>query len=92
MFRNVNHDQIFTHWVGGREILTFDPRFPSDSRGGEDPDRHLAEICVLGLVTENGEDGPDAGVHRALARAAHLTGMHVTEHPRDGAVHGVLDH
>ncbi|MGW4666504.1 DUF6461 domain-containing protein [Streptosporangium sandarakinum] len=92
VFRNVNHDQMFTHWAGGREILNFNPQFPADSRGGEDPDRHLAEMRALGLVTENGEDGPDAGVHRALALAARLTGMPVTALPSDGVAHGVLDH
>ncbi|MCT9933452.1 DUF6461 domain-containing protein [Planotetraspora sp. A-T 1434] len=93
VFRNVNHDQTFTHWVDGVEILGFDPQFPSFSRGGSEPDGFLPEMRELGLLTEEDKDAPDTGVHRALVLASRLTGLNVDDFAdTDSAVRGVLEH
>ncbi|GII84015.1 hypothetical protein Ssi03_20050 [Sphaerisporangium siamense] len=75
VFRNADFDQTFVYYEDGREILGFDPQFPGDSRSGADPDRHFAEMRDLGLIAEDGEDGPETGVEAALALAERLTGV-----------------
>ncbi|MEU9887606.1 DUF6461 domain-containing protein [Sphaerisporangium sp. NPDC051017] len=85
VFRNGEFDQTFVYYEDGREILGFDPQFPGDSRSGAEPDRHLGDMRDLGLVAEDGEDGPDAGVEAALALAERLTGVRATPDELEGS-------
>ncbi|RJL22779.1 hypothetical protein D5H75_34900 [Bailinhaonella thermotolerans] len=76
VFRNVNHDQEFVHWADGHEVFRLDPALPSDSLEDEEgAEPFLADLRAVGLLTGDGEDGPDADAELAVALAMRVTGV-----------------